>query len=61
MGQHRHSFARPRLEALESREVPATLVGLTSVGSLVSFDSATPGTLIGAPVAVTGQIGRAHV
>ena len=57
MGQHRHSFARPRLEALESREVPATLVGLTSVGSLVSFDSATPGTLIGAPVAVTGLLG----
>ncbi len=48
---------RPRLEALEIREVPATLVGLTSVGSLVTFDSATPGTLIGAPVAVTGLLG----
>ncbi len=49
-----HSSARLRLEALEGREVPATLVGLTTLGSLVTFDSATPGTLIGAPVAVTG-------
>ena len=48
---------RLRLEALESREVPATLVGLTTVGSLVTFDSATPNTLIGAPVTITGLAG----
>ena len=48
---------RPRLETLENREVPATLVGLTNVNSLVMFDSATPGTLIGTPVAVTGVVG----
>ena len=40
-------------EALEDRSVPATLVGLTTTGNLVTFDSATPGT-IGSNVAVTG-------
>ncbi len=43
----------PRLESLEDRAVPATLVGLTTTGNLVTFDSATPGT-IGSNVAVTG-------
>ena len=43
----------PRLESLEDRAVPATLVGLTTTGTLVTFDSATPGT-IGSNVAVTG-------
>ena len=63
MSEHRkfpkqsNGRARPRLEMLENREVPATLVGLTSVGSLVTFDSATPGTLIGSSVAVTGLLG----
>ena len=46
--------ARLHLESLEAREVPATLIGLTNVNSLVTFDSATPGTLIGSAVAVTG-------
>ena len=45
--------ARPRVENLEGREVPAMLVGLTTTDSLVTFDSATPGTLI-SNVAVTG-------
>ena len=63
MSQHRQSRKssavriRPQLEHLETREVPATLVGLTSTNSLIRFDSATPGTLIGAPVAVTGLLG----
>ena len=43
-----------RLEPLEGREVPAALVGLTTAGSLVIFDSATPGVLTSPPVAVTG-------
>ena len=50
-------IVRLRLEALEAREVPATLVGLTTVGSLVTFDSATPDVLIGAPVIITGLAG----
>jgi hypothetical protein len=37
--------AAPRLEQLEDRCVLATLVGVTSAGNLVRFDSATPGTL----------------
>ena len=43
----------PRLESLEDRAVPATLVGLTTTGNLVTFDSATPGT-IASNVPITG-------
>jgi len=43
-----------RLEALEGREVPATLIGLTASNTLVAFDSATPNTLLTSPVTVTG-------
>ncbi len=42
-----------RCEALEDRAVPATLLGLTTANSLVTFDSATPGT-VSAPIAITG-------
>ncbi len=45
--------ARLRCESLEDRAVPATLVGLTTTGNLVTFDSATPGT-IATNVPVTG-------
>ncbi len=45
---------RPALELLEGREVPVALVGLTTAGSLIRFDSGTPGTLVGSPVTVTG-------
>ena len=45
--------AKLRCETLEDRAVPATLVALTTTGSLVTFDSATPGT-IATNVAVTG-------
>ena len=48
------AIGRLQLESLEGREVPATLIGLTNVNSLVTFDSGTPGTLIGSAVAVTG-------
>ena len=44
---------RPKLEALETREVPALLLGLTAANTIVRFDSATPGSLIGAPVPIT--------
>ncbi|MBX9628630.1 MAG: DUF4394 domain-containing protein [Gemmataceae bacterium] len=49
--------SRPRVEFLEGRDVPALLLGLTTANQLVRFDSATPGTPIGAPVAVTGLAG----
>ena len=50
-----------RCEALEDRAVPATLTGLTTANSLVTFDSATPGT-VSAPVPVTGlQFGETLV
>ena len=42
-----------RVEKLEARDVPATLVGLTSTNALVTFDSATPAT-IQTTVPVTG-------
>lgn len=45
--------ARLGVEALESREVPAVIYGLTTNNELVRFDSATPGT-VSTPVAVTG-------
>lgn len=44
---------RPRLEALEDRLAPATLLALTSNNSLLRFDSATPGTLA-STTAITG-------
>lgn len=46
--------SRPRVELLEGRDVPAALLGLTTDNQLVRFDSAAPGTLIGAAVPVTG-------
>ena len=47
-----------RCEALEDRAVPATLLGLTTGNALVTFDSATPGT-VSAPIPVTGlQVGE---
>ncbi|MFO0848651.1 MAG: DUF4394 domain-containing protein [Gemmataceae bacterium] len=49
----RARVARPRLESLEGRSVPTLLTGLTTTGSLVTFDSATPGTLL-TNKAVTG-------
>ncbi len=42
-----------RVEKLEARDVPATLVGLTTTNALVTFDSATPAT-IQSTVPVTG-------
>lgn len=41
-----HSF-RPRVEALEAREVPATLFALTVSNQIWRFDSASPGTIDG--------------
>ena len=35
----------------------ATLVGLTTANALIRFDSATPGTLIAGPIAITGLSG----
>ena len=49
------AIGRLQLESLEGREVPATLIGLTNVNSLVTFDSGTPGTLIGSAVALLGM------
>jgi len=43
----------PRAEALEGRELPATLLGLTSANTLLQFDSASPGT-IAASLPITG-------
>ena len=48
--------ARPRVEQLEGREVPATLIGLTTADTLVTFDSASPGKIL-TTVAVTGLAG----
>lgn len=53
-GAARPRLFRPALELLEGREVPVALVGLTTAGSLIRFDSATPGTLVGSPVTVSG-------
>ncbi len=36
---------RPALELLEAREVPATLVGLTTTNQLAIFDSGSPGSI----------------
>ena len=47
------SVALLRVEKLEARDVPATLVGLTTTNALVTFDSATPAT-IQTTVPVTG-------
>jgi hypothetical protein len=44
---------RPAVDRLESRRLFATVVGLTSGDELVTFDSATPGT-VSSPVEVTG-------
>src|SRR5262245_25038035 len=44
------SSNRLRVEALEDRCTPATLVGLTTTNTLISFDSATPGTPVPAQV-----------
>ena len=44
---------RPGVEQLEGREVPAALLGLTAGNHLLTFDSATPGTVTN-NVTVTG-------
>ena len=41
------------LEALEARDVPAVIYGLTETNSLFRFDSATPA-VVSTPVAITG-------
>jgi len=46
-------FVRPTLQPLETRDVPTTLLGLTTGNALVRFDSGSPGT-IQSTVAVTG-------
>src|SRR5262249_54799151 len=56
---NRESF-RPLFETLETRLALATVYGLTSNNSLISFDSATPGTIT-APVAITGLGATEHV
>ena len=49
--------ARPAgIDPLESRVLFATVVGLTADDDLVTFDTATPGT-VSNPVAVTGLAG----
>src|SRR5947208_15242736 len=40
-----HRLLRPQVERLESRLALATLFGATTAGSLVGFDSASPGTI----------------
>ncbi len=45
--------ARPRVEALEDRAVPATAFALTSTNTLLRFDTASP-TVTQPPLAVTG-------
>jgi hypothetical protein len=37
---------RPRVEALEDRAVPATLIGLTNQNQLLTFDSAAPSAIL---------------
>ena len=54
----RNLSVRPRLTNLESREVPALLLGLTAANALVSFDSATPGTIIGTTPVIGLGIGE---
>ena len=46
---------RLRAEPLEGRDVPTTLVGLTTADTLVTFDSASPGTT-SSPVVVLGLL-----
>src|SRR5262245_32270835 len=45
--------ARPDIETLEDRTVPATVVGLTTKDQLIFFDSATPN-VVQRKVAITG-------
>jgi hypothetical protein len=52
--------ARPRLEPLEDRNLLATLVGVTTGGSLVAFDSSSPGTFI-FNQAITGVTSGQHI
>jgi hypothetical protein len=44
---------RPHVEALEARDLPALLFGVTTQNHLISFDSTSPGTLL-SDVAITG-------
>src|SRR5262245_40105372 len=37
----------PRVESLEDRTVPSTVIGLTSTNQLIRFDTATPGAIAG--------------
>src|SRR5438552_16266382 len=37
--------AAPRVESLEDRTVPSTVIGLTATNQLITFDTATPGTI----------------
>ena len=46
---------RPTVEVLEKREVPATLVGLTTTSQLAVFDSSTPNSIAGI-VPITGML-----
>ena len=52
--------APPRLEPLEDRNLLATLVGVTTGGSLVAFDSSSPGTFI-LNKAITGVTSGQHI
>src|SRR4029078_5503554 len=45
--------ARPRVEWLEDRTVPSTVIGLTLTNQLITFDTATPGTVT-ATTPITG-------
>jgi hypothetical protein len=51
--------SRPAVELLEDREVPATLVGLTTTDRLVTFDSSAPTTILSS-VQITG-VGNQNV
>jgi uncharacterized repeat protein (TIGR01451 family) len=51
----RKGIYRPLFETLESRLALATVYGVTAGNTLVSFDSATPGTISTAPI--TGLVG----
>src|SRR3712207_4408284 len=55
-GSTRRRRNRVGVEPLEDRQLLATLVALTTANSLVRFDSAAPGTLLGSatPLPITG-------
>jgi hypothetical protein len=43
---HTRNRARLQVEVLEDRTVPATLLGLTAAGRLITFDSASPTSVV---------------